>query len=411
MRPLFQKVLGLLGMALAVCIALMTAAVPAMGTGLPVGKADCVQRQDFAEVLSHKFENHTLTITLSGERELCEPLNVLAALYEYASPSESWPQHLVGKSPVATIQKPGHISVTAPDGCGQRDWYAELGDKIPMPNDVLNGPGNPPEPHWVHDYSAGPKSYQFDGPGACVKPPAVKAEACCHDGKGSVAVEVTNPNAFQAEFHVMLGSMHQQVKVPAHGTKTVEFTDVANGTYDLTVKGLDKTVTKKVTVDCEQGAQVQVVFTDNCDGSITSTVKNLGSKGSFSLYWEAGSENGVAGTKELAPDESATFTTPAKPGMTAWWRKERASKGDTGPVRTWHQPENCTTPPASTPPPPPGTHMNPQPPAPVQNASVTPLASTGVDVGWLVPIAIALLAVGGITLLTLRRRHRGKATS
>lgn len=373
----------------------------------PVQVAHCVSLKDSKQVLSHKVDGHMLELTLSGELPLCQKLNVVAALYEYTSPDESFPQSLMKVTEVTTIQKPGHYNIAAPAGCGQWDWYAGVGEDVPNPPKVLKAPGDD-EPRFLDEFSSGARSFGFDGPGRCIKPPTIRVEQCCEQGKANVQIDVTNPNSFAAWFAVKLGDQwHEKAWVKANSTVTVDFNDVPNGTYKLVVMGPgEKTVTDTVTVDCTL-PKAKVGFTDTCDGVTTDITNPLRQETTFTLYQQVGQDVKMVKAVKLKPGESSTVKVEAQKGLKVWWQVEKLRVSD---IHTWEQPKDCTTPPTTTttPPPPPTTPGN-NPPAPQQ--PVQKLAYTGADTSWLLPLAGVLVMLGGGVLLLTRRRRGKKAAS
>lgn len=252
-----RQIRSILATALAVLAFLGLGTVSAWGQPAEQGGDSCVTREDAKEVLHHTVDGTTLKLDLNGDKPLCEQLNVVGAGYEFRNPPKSWPQDLGGVSAPVSIQKPGHIEVTAPPvSCGQWDFYAQWGEDIPKPGKELTAPGKPSEPPFVHDFSKGGPSYGFDDSKKCLKPPVIKSSVCCTDGKGTVKVEVTNPNpGGKLKFWVTLNGDQQTVEVSGKDTETVEFKGVANGTYELTVTDQNKKVTEsKVKVDCEQSS-------------------------------------------------------------------------------------------------------------------------------------------------------------
>lgn len=103
-------------------------------------------------------------------------------------------------------------------------------------------------------------------PKDCTPPPvvpvnptiAVQASACVNKGDtgGSISVTLTNANSTSVTYTVVIGAQTQVVSVAANTSKTVVFSGLAAGTYEVTANGNNQTSAKLADViiaECEPG--------------------------------------------------------------------------------------------------------------------------------------------------------------
>ena len=131
---------------------------------------ECVQKP----IYSYTFDgvgSGTVTASAKGAKEgdeLCDPLAVRAATYEYdrpASGNPSWPQTPYGTPDDVLVDTIGTFPYAAPalDTCRQHDIYAEFVsnggfDALAIPEKLL-GPNNPYEPQFLHQALPGKGPY------------------------------------------------------------------------------------------------------------------------------------------------------------------------------------------------------------------------------------------------------------
>jgi hypothetical protein len=109
---------------------------------------------DFLGHLTYTFDGASGngSVTLLGDRPLCNPFYVEAAAYAFASAPAEWPQLLIGASPIITVQQPGTQEFHAPgNGCGQVDVYADFDKAALTLSPTLTSSHTPYEPSFL-DY-------------------------------------------------------------------------------------------------------------------------------------------------------------------------------------------------------------------------------------------------------------------
>lgn len=232
----------------AVAIAMVTSITGvATASSASATEASCVKASK--DVLSHVKNGTTVTVTLKGDRDLCDPFNMAYALYTYDNPSKGmWPQTLKSVNR-ATLKSPGSVTISAPEGCGQQDLYGMVG-KEPQPSASLTGPGKPYEPPFVHETSKGPVTYSQDDPSSCVPKPVIEPTALlasiCEEGASTLVADLSNVKSTESvPFTVNLSDGTTETKTVEAGKTATLFINYT-GTIKATVTVPDGDGTKVI---------------------------------------------------------------------------------------------------------------------------------------------------------------------
>jgi len=158
-------------------------------TDTPAPAEECVPADKVSWSYTYAKATGSGTITASSADKaqgtpLCDPLTIRSATWKYVLPASgnpSYPQKLIGFNDTL-IGVVGTVGYGSPleASCRQYDSYAQFQSKegpggLPLPA-VLNGPGNPYEPPFLHQTLAGKgpnPTYSSTSSDGCNTPPVV----------------------------------------------------------------------------------------------------------------------------------------------------------------------------------------------------------------------------------------------